>query len=167
MSFQFQSPSALRKRLIFHQLSIRQHSHNGRIYYLTDDSDTQWRKCMDACGLAVETQDAIVDPQFTYLRLSKSCLHWMNDTMDMRYAELDDIYDPWLVGYSEQRRIATGDVSKRHSTPGQQQQGTLAIDLTWSSAKAVNPPGHTVLYEAINHARGHCLLDEAGIMTYK
>lgn len=48
--------------------------------------DVEW--LVDVCGLSVDTQDAIMDPHFTYLRISNSCLSWVRDTIGMRYAGL-------------------------------------------------------------------------------
>ncbi|KAK3346948.1 hypothetical protein B0T25DRAFT_291512 [Lasiosphaeria hispida] len=130
-----------------------------------DESDAQWRACMDACGLSVDTQDAIMDPHFTYLRLSSSCLSWVRDTIEMRYAGLQDIQRTSRVREMELRRMAsrpgahqgeqrggsqggytldsaslpaaTGQ-EKRRSISGQQQQGTPGVALdVWSSARAI------------------------------
>ncbi|KAK3352423.1 hypothetical protein B0T25DRAFT_580350 [Lasiosphaeria hispida] len=38
------------------------------------ESDTQWYTCLDACCVASDTQAAIMDSNFTYLRPSRSCL---------------------------------------------------------------------------------------------
>jgi hypothetical protein len=56
-----------------------------------EDNDLRWRECLNACGIDVSVQDAIMDPHFEYLRLSESCLYWVKDTIEMRYAGLKDI----------------------------------------------------------------------------
>ncbi|KAH7318370.1 hypothetical protein B0I35DRAFT_409272 [Stachybotrys elegans] len=53
-----------------------------------DEDDHQWVICMDACGISQQVQTAILDPHFKYLRQSESCLHWIKDTIEMRYEGL-------------------------------------------------------------------------------
>lgn len=43
----------------------------------TSDNAQQWRTCLNECGIAVDVQDAIMDPHFKYLYLSQSCLCWI------------------------------------------------------------------------------------------
>ncbi|OBT55280.1 hypothetical protein VE04_04408 [Pseudogymnoascus sp. 24MN13] len=38
------------------------------------DNDDEWRDCLDACGINMPTQDAIMDPNFAHIRRSNSCL---------------------------------------------------------------------------------------------
>lgn len=49
------------------------------------DSDEEWRRSLDAYGIKQQLKDAIMDPEFSYLRLSQSCRHWIKDTMDIHY----------------------------------------------------------------------------------
>ncbi|KAK0623970.1 hypothetical protein B0T14DRAFT_517332 [Immersiella caudata] len=159
----------------------------------TDDNDAQWRECMDGCGLSVDTQGAIMDPHFTYLRLSNSCLSWVRDTIEMRYAGLQDIQRTSRTREMELRRVvsrpgahrgeqhqggytlgsasspATTGQEQRRSISGQQQQGTPGVTLdVWSSAHAIasrNAPGCTVLYKGMDQARTNGLFDEAGALS--
>lgn len=57
----------------------------------TGESDAGWCACLNASGIAPDTQAAIMDPHFAYLRLSRSCQDWIRDTIEMRYAGLQDI----------------------------------------------------------------------------
>lgn len=45
------------------------------------EDDQQWRQLMETFGLSTETQRAILDPAFKYLRLSNSCVYWSKDTI--------------------------------------------------------------------------------------
>lgn len=56
-----------------------------------EDDDSQWRACLDACGIDPTVQDAIMDPAFKYPRLSDTCIFWAIDTVEMRFAGLKDI----------------------------------------------------------------------------
>lgn len=95
-----------------------------------DESDSQWRACMNACGLSVDTQDAIMDPRFTYLRLSTSCLSWVNGTVEMRYEGLHEI----------QKTSRFREMEQRQYMPEQQQQGAPGISLDiWDSGHPIDP----------------------------
>jgi hypothetical protein len=71
------------------------------------DSEQEWRTCPNECGIAVDVQNAIMDPRFTYLCMSQSCLYWVNDTVKMRYAGLVDIQRSSRERELQLRRIAT------------------------------------------------------------
>ncbi|GAB1311760.1 hypothetical protein MFIFM68171_01970 [Madurella fahalii] len=159
-----------------------------------DESDAQWRACMDACGLATDIQDAIMDPHFTYLRLSNSCLHWVKDTIEMRYAGLQDIQRTSRAREMELRRMASRSDGYQRSegrdqggyTMGSASSSTVAgqgqnprlnfqrqsspgvgPDI-WSSVRALasrNCPGYTTLYKAMDQARMNGLFDGSGALS--
>jgi hypothetical protein len=56
-----------------------------------ESDDVQWRSYLDACGTSHDVQDAIMDPHFADIRLSNSSWYWIQDTIEMRYAGLQDI----------------------------------------------------------------------------
>jgi hypothetical protein len=158
-----------------------------------DDNEQQWRACLNGCGIAVDVQNAIMDPRFKYLCLSKSCLYWVNDTVKMRYAGLEDIQRSSREREMQLRRIETrsgGDQGSGHggrqdgpniatgssssasqgqrSVSGFQQQNTPGIgpDI-WGSTSAIaarNAPGHTVLFKDLDQGRIAGLFDEAGTL---
>jgi hypothetical protein len=55
------------------------------------DDDIQWCSCLAECGMSSFVQEAIMDPAFKELRLSNSCIYWVDDTIRMRFAGLEDI----------------------------------------------------------------------------
>ncbi|KAJ9268253.1 hypothetical protein DTO212C5_5700 [Paecilomyces variotii] len=155
-----------------------------------DDNDQEWRACLNACGIAVDVQDAIMDPRFKYLRLSESCLYWINDTVKMRYAGLEDIQRSSREREMQLRRAATRPGANQgwrqgsepnittespssasqgqRSVSGFQQQNTPGIgpDI-WGSTSAIaarNAPGHTVLFKGLDQGRIAGLFDEAGTL---
>ena len=158
------------------------------------DNAQQWYACLSGCGVAVDVQNAIMDPRFQYLRLSQSCLDWVNDTVKMRYAGLEDIQRSSREREMQLRRIATrsGDnqggsghggrqggldiatgssssaSQDQRSVSGFQQQNTPGIgpDI-WGSTSAIaarNAPGHTVLFKGVDQGRIAGLFDEAGTL---
>ncbi|PNY23805.1 Uncharacterized protein TCAP_06253 [Tolypocladium capitatum] len=159
-----------------------------------EDDDNQWRACLNAYGIAVDVQDAILDPHFKYLRLSESCLFWAKDTIEMRYAGLEDIQRASRKREMELYRAASrpgGDDSEyaadRHqgrlplgrglsmptgqgqrSVSGLQQQNTSGIEAeSWGSVSGIaarNAPGHVVLFKGIDQGRITGLFDEAGAL---
>lgn len=56
-----------------------------------EDIDDEWYQCLDICGISRSVQSAIMDPAFKTIRLSNSCIFWVRDTIEMRYAGLEDI----------------------------------------------------------------------------
>jgi hypothetical protein len=44
------------------------------------DDSNDWYAIMDKFGLDKEIQDAIMDPEFKVIRLTRSCKHWVVDT---------------------------------------------------------------------------------------
>jgi hypothetical protein len=56
-----------------------------------EDDDTKWCACMDECGMSTSAQVAIMDREFKLIRMSESCVYWVKDTIEMRYAGLQEI----------------------------------------------------------------------------
>lgn len=50
--------------------------------------DAMWNACMSACGVDVDVQATIMNPDFRGIRLSNSCLYWVKDTIKLRYASM-------------------------------------------------------------------------------
>ncbi len=146
------------------------------------ESDIEWRECLDTCGIASDTQAAIMDPNFTFLRLSRSCLDWVRDTIKMRYAGLQDIQRASRQREMKLRReesrpgSSTGgsagagrEDGGRRSTSGLQQQSMAGMSVdVWGSARATaarDAPGYTVLYKGIDQGRISSLFGEDGTVS--
>lgn len=69
---------------------ILAHTVEGGDNAITEEDEDWWR-CLDECGVDKGLQDDIMDPNFTYLRLSDSCLYWVKDTIEMRYRGIGEI----------------------------------------------------------------------------
>lgn len=110
------------------------------------DEDAEWKDCMDACGISVETQDVIMDPHFAYLRRSNSCVYWARETINIRYAV--------LVSISYTRKYGK-----------EQQHVPVASSGGWSSQRttaAYSTPGYMVLYKTVIQPRyGHSTIKQA------
>lgn len=153
----------------------------------SSENDQEWSRCMNDFGLNSQTQDAILDPRFKYLRLSRSCAFWAKDTVEMRYAGLQDIQRASL-----ERELALTSGSHQPGAPRQEQprgkgqqggtptqsSGRIIVPqgpsisetplITANSAQAIaarNAPGHTVLYKGMDKARINGLLDENGSLN--
>ncbi|RGP81750.1 hypothetical protein FLONG3_135 [Fusarium longipes] len=57
----------------------------------TPSNDVGWRACMQSWGIATEMQDAIMDERFRDIRVTKTCLEWVADTIDLRQISLREI----------------------------------------------------------------------------
>lgn len=99
-----------------------------------DDDAQQWRACLNGCGIAVDVQNAIMDPRFKYLCLSQSCLYWVNDTVKMRYAGLEDIQRSSREREIQLRRIATRSGDNQGGSGHGGQQSSLNISAGSSSS---------------------------------
>ncbi|RMZ85391.1 hypothetical protein DV737_g732, partial [Chaetothyriales sp. CBS 132003] len=119
-----------------------------------EDNDDHWQACLDACGIDVDVQRAIMDPIFKPLRLSDSCLYWVKDTIKMRERRLA------RVDIKEAREERSVSSNQQQSTPG------IGPDL-WGSAGAVtarNVPGYTVLFKGMDQGRIAGLFDDSGAL---
>ncbi|KAM0258590.1 hypothetical protein ACHAQJ_003761 [Trichoderma viride] len=54
----------------------------------SDKDDRYWSYCMNFCGINQETQTAILDPAFREARLARSCIFWIQDTIELRFRVL-------------------------------------------------------------------------------
>lgn len=121
----------------------------GLVRDASGDEDAEWKDCMDACGISVETQDAIMDPHFAYLRRSNSCAYWARETINIRYAV--------LVNISYTRKHG----KEHHHVP-------VASSGGWSSQRtmaAYSTPGYMVLYKTVIQPRYWPLYDETGALA--
>jgi len=66
-------------------------TNSGRVCDATGDNDAEWRNCMDACGISVEAQEAIMDPHFIYLRQLNFCIHQTRDITNIGYGVVGGI----------------------------------------------------------------------------
>jgi hypothetical protein len=158
----------------------------------TDDNTEEWRLCLERCGMSVDVQDAIMDPHFECIRLSNSCLYWIKDTLEMRYAGLLDIQKTSRQRQMQLQRAASRPSGNQGSSSGRQgtgldpatdsspssrqntrsasetqQQQTPGISQhTWGSATATEAckpvPGHTLLFRGQDRGRISDLFDQAG-----
>ncbi|OBT74690.1 hypothetical protein VF21_06964 [Pseudogymnoascus sp. 05NY08] len=114
----------------------------NRVDAIGTDDDLKWRECLNASGIDTATQDAIMDPNFTHLRRSKSCLYWAKETIEMRYRGLSEA---------------------QHSTYNPQQPSTS--ETKFGNCASLNTPGHTTLFKAVDRARITNLLDQSGKLS--
>ncbi|KAI3316584.1 hypothetical protein HD806DRAFT_517201 [Xylariaceae sp. AK1471] len=152
---------------------------DGRIDAI-EDSDSQWRACLHASGVDIPTQDAIMDVHFHDIRHSQSCLYWAKDTVQMRYAGLEEIQRASLHRQMAMQRFmsrpsgsrqahgsretdrgpdtradpssSSSTAQNRQSVSAPQQQMTPGIATkTWGSASAI----------AARNVPGHTVLFKA------
>ncbi|KAJ5385403.1 hypothetical protein N7517_003314 [Penicillium concentricum] len=58
---------------------------------ICDDDDARWFHCMDLYGISSELQQAIMDPKFRHIRLTKSRKFWAQNTSKLRYRGLQAV----------------------------------------------------------------------------
>ncbi|KAL6886375.1 hypothetical protein HDV57DRAFT_526263 [Trichoderma longibrachiatum] len=63
----------------------------GQVSNTCDDDDRLWHRCMNLCGLDRKTKLAIMAPIFKKTRLTQSCLHWVCDTITLRFKALQEL----------------------------------------------------------------------------
>ncbi|KID74459.1 uncharacterized protein G6M90_00g084360 [Metarhizium brunneum] len=76
-------------RVTFIDFIILRHVKKANNVY--EDDDFKWRQCLNACGMSDSVQNAIMDENFKEIRMSRSCVYWVTDTVQMRYAGLKEI----------------------------------------------------------------------------
>ena len=154
-----------------------------------ESDDAQWRTYIKDCGISEEVENAIMDPDFTSLRLSCSGFYWIEDTMRMRYAGLEEIQRTSFVREEKgshvnqedkgrQQESGQGNHQASNTSQAQQQplgQGqssyasnTIQVsvrDVSASAMAARNAPGHTILFKAIDKGRIHGLFNDTGTLS--
>ncbi|KAL6886376.1 hypothetical protein HDV57DRAFT_508543 [Trichoderma longibrachiatum] len=115
----------------------------------TDDNDDfKWLECMDQCGINRSTQAAIMDPVYKRLRLTRSCLNWLRDTMELRYRALKEVLEARGRDHNKARGAAMAPGVSRHSAMSQ------------AARRAV--PGVVNLYKCLDAASISQLFDKNG-----
>lgn len=154
------------------------------------DDDRTWARLLDTFGLSTETQQAILDPVFRYIRLSESCVYWAKDTVHMRYHGLMEIQKASRDRENALRRAVTrpgsgqppgqsfpnpvhtpssSSLAAPRSVSGWQQQSSPGISNFSSNSASVtaarNAPGFVTLFKSIDQGRIAGLLDDNGSIS--
>ncbi|KAJ4013758.1 hypothetical protein NW752_005469 [Fusarium irregulare] len=93
----------------------------GRVEFSDDvwgDDDTAWTRWMQQHGIATELQNAIMDPRFKQLRLTRTCEQWVLDTIDMRYETFYESEVTEDLQDNEHEPSASDNNLAREETPG-------------------------------------------------
>jgi hypothetical protein len=104
----------------------------------TDDSTEEWQACLERCGISGDLQHAIMDPQFEYIRLSHSCLYWIRDTVEMRYAGLRDIQKTSRERQMQLQRAASRPSGNQGGSSSDRQRAGLHITTGSPSSSRQN-----------------------------
>ncbi|KAK1249356.1 hypothetical protein MKX07_002872 [Trichoderma sp. CBMAI-0711] len=104
-----------------------------------DGDDSKWLDCMGQCGINQATQTAIMDPVYKRVRLTRSCLHWLRDTMKLRYRTLKEVLE-----------------ARARGPPG------VSTDFAMSEAALFAVPAMTTLYKSVDTASIPHLFDKDG-----
>ncbi|KID86013.1 hypothetical protein MAJ_11191, partial [Metarhizium majus ARSEF 297] len=101
-----------------------------------EDDDFKWRQCINECGMSASVQNAIMDENFKQIRMSRSCVYWVTDTIEMRYAGLEEIQRASREREMqlERERARQGGQSRRDRT-----SSSMGSDLSGSAQRR----GHT------------------------
>ncbi|XEV07496.1 hypothetical protein FSHL1_012783 [Fusarium sambucinum] len=129
-----------------------------------DDDDEAWINCMQQRGIATELQQAIMDPDFKYMRMTGTCLTWLRDTIKMRYAALEEIQRQRAIQRANSRPCGSGlpeDLAGQRSISDM----TIGSCSSASALAALDAPGMTVLFKAVDSARNTRLLDAQGKLS--
>ncbi|KAJ4129873.1 hypothetical protein NW768_006843 [Fusarium equiseti] len=94
------------------------------------DDDAVWIQWMQKHGISAELQDAIMDPTFKQVRLTRTCEQWVLDTIDMRYETF----------YNKRTKSECEGNENSQDTEHEYYDGAVVPEET---------PGMTVLYKAI------------------
>ncbi|KAI1446338.1 hypothetical protein F5Y02DRAFT_382539 [Annulohypoxylon stygium] len=54
------------------------------------DTDDEWYELMIDCGLEIQLQNHIMDPDYKHIRQTRTCIGWVRDTFELRYQGLLD-----------------------------------------------------------------------------
>ncbi|KAF7876578.1 hypothetical protein EAF04_001666 [Stromatinia cepivora] len=103
-------------------------------YDVLEDNADDWEEHMRNWGVSSELIDAIMDAEFSNVRLTESAQHWVRDTMEIRYLSLERI--------------------KRDSDLRAENGNTASTGIATDTVpRSSNVPGHLALYKAISTER--------------
>lgn len=144
----------------------------GRVWNMEDaweDDNGKWLECLERCGIAPSLKEAIMDPFSRDIRLSKSCIFWIKDTIRQHFTGLEEIQKQ-----SKERvrtalsSLGSGQKSRTQSSstagPSQPQQPAQFSSVP-SQRQKLSPQGRllgTNLYKVIDEARISGLFDSHG-----
>ncbi|KAI1140300.1 hypothetical protein F5Y05DRAFT_424226 [Hypoxylon sp. FL0543] len=145
-----------------------------------DDDNHIWFTYMNAHGINIDTQEAIMDRVFDWVRTTESCHYWLEDTMHMRYRVLQEIQatsvERTRATQRARSRPGSSDSHNNASIPGSQNAGRRSISsvqrslpgisnvtaLSHEATVAANAPGFTILYKGIDQTRLNGVHDDEG-----
>ncbi|XDG10355.1 hypothetical protein ABKA04_009970 [Annulohypoxylon sp. FPYF3050] len=81
--------SGARKVLNFLLLAIN-HLESRGDYDTWSENDDEWYELMIDCGLEIQLQNHIMDPEYKHIRQTRTCISWVRDTFELRYQGLLD-----------------------------------------------------------------------------
>ncbi|OTA04020.1 hypothetical protein A9Z42_0045660 [Trichoderma parareesei] len=124
-----------------------------------DGDDSKWLDCMGQCGINQATHTAIMDPVYKRVRLTRSCLHWLRDTMKLRYRALKEVLEARERGVSAMP--PERPASQQHGAPTAGPPG-VSTDFAMSEAALFAVPAMTTLYKSVDTASIPHLFDKDG-----
>ena len=131
-----------------------------------DEDDTPWFQCVNACGIASSTQNAIMDRVYKRIRLTQSCVDWTRDTMQLRYDGLKAIQrtsQERAMAISRAQTVLPASASTASSsgggrrseseTQGEEPGLERETALSATALASQHEPGYTILYKGISQER--------------
>ncbi|CAD6443019.1 76d881f8-56db-4422-9fe3-8d3a4c5d65cf [Sclerotinia trifoliorum] len=116
------------------EVEFLEHATGHIPYNELEDSAGDWEEHMRDWGVSSELINAIMDAEFSNVRLTESAHHWVRDTMEIRYLSLERIM--------------------RDSDSRAENRDTLNTSVVTDTASGTsNVPGHLTLYKAISTDR--------------
>ncbi|KAK0715474.1 hypothetical protein B0H67DRAFT_537883 [Lasiosphaeris hirsuta] len=145
-----------------------------------EDDDATWHACFNVCGISRSTQNAIMDPVYRRVRLTRSCLFWIEDTMETRYRTLQSMQrasrgremalerarsQPSGSASTTNQAVSFSSHGGRRSISSTQQEDVGLEADTAMSARALaaqNAQGFTLLWKGISQLYLDGLFDSNG-----
>ncbi|XDG05473.1 hypothetical protein ABKA04_005088 [Annulohypoxylon sp. FPYF3050] len=127
-----------------------------------EDDDVRWRQCLATCGMSENLKNAIMDPDFKNIRLTNSCIFWVEDTIKMRYSGLEDIE---TNSHRREREFMEVDIRPGGSGIGSEITTTGISPILWNKDSAIevrNKPGHITLFKGTDQGQIAGLFNKKG-----
>ncbi|EKJ79532.1 hypothetical protein FPSE_00217 [Fusarium pseudograminearum CS3096] len=118
--------------------------------------DTVWIRCMEHWGIATEMQDAIMDQRFKRLRMTRTCVQWIHNTIELRYTGLEHFLQfssckalccdhSSNLGLDQKPQGGIQDTHRKFPSDYSGETLSPAVDVAF--------PGMTALYKATSEPR--------------
>ncbi|OTA04021.1 hypothetical protein A9Z42_0045580 [Trichoderma parareesei] len=132
----------------------------GHVSNTCDDNLRLWHQCLNHCGLDRQTKAAIMDPVFKKIRLTQTCLHWVRNTIELRFKALQDLRAADAAASVPLKRGQADKSASKDAVPRPSQPEETAMSEAILRASESPLDTTVTLYKGVDRASVRHLFDD-------